>query len=98
MVYAYFYLPFRKFFKEKEKMIRVVGKVIKEEKMIPKHIYMAKPEEAEAKKVFIEHIQIDIPEGVELEQLIETLTDISKMNKKLYVSILTDINFREVKE
>ena len=75
--------------------------------MIPKHIYMAKPEEAEAdkpyllaetKKASIEHIQINIPEGVELEQLIETLTNISKMNKKLYVSILTDINFREVKE
>ena len=27
MVYAYFCLPFRKFFREKEKMIRVVGKV-----------------------------------------------------------------------
>ena len=66
--------------------------------MIPKHIYMAKPEEDKAKKVFIEHIQINIPEGVELEQLIETLTDISKMNKKLYVSILTDITFSEVKK
>ena len=75
--------------------------------MIPKHIYMAKPEEAEAnkpyllsetKKASIEHIQINIPEGVELEQLIETLTDISKMKKKLYVSILTDINFSEVKK
>lgn len=75
--------------------------------MIPKHIYMAKPEEvevnkpyllSEAKKASIEHIQINIPEGVELEQLIETLTDISKMNKKLYVSILTDITFSEVKK
>lgn len=75
--------------------------------MIPKHIYMAKPEEpevnkprllSEAKKASIEHIQINIPEGVELEQLIETLTNISKMNKKLYVSILTDITFSEVKK
>lgn len=75
--------------------------------MIPKHIYMAKPEEAEAnkpyllsetKKAAITHVQIDIPEGVELEQLIETLTDISKLNKKLYVSMITEINFREVKE
>ena len=75
--------------------------------MIPKHIYMAKPEElevnkprllSETKKALVEHIKIDIPEGVELEQLIETLTDISKMNKKLYVSMITEINFREVKE
>lgn len=66
--------------------------------MIPKHIYMAEPEEAETKKASVEHIKIDIPEGVELEQLIETLTELSQMNKKLYVSILTDINFREVKE
>lgn len=75
--------------------------------MIPKHIYMAKPEEpevnkprllSETKKASIEHIKIDIPEGVELEQLIETLTDISKLNKKLYVSMITEINFREVKE
>lgn len=75
--------------------------------MIPKHIYMAKPEEPEVnkprllpetKRASIEHIKIDIPEGVELEQLIETLTNISKMNKKLYVSILTDISFSEVKK
>lgn len=75
--------------------------------MIPKHIYMAKPEEPEAnkprllsetKKASVEHIKIDIPEGVELEQLIETLTDISKMNKKLYVSILTNISFSEIKK